>query len=138
MVTELAHLQQLFVVRRRVLPVKSDGDEGEDTRGHRARRDELCEFAVDATERPVVVQQKDEVEHRVKDRDQSVGYGQIHQEVIGNCAHALVAEHDPDYDEIPAGGNRYHGGEHRYKRHLTSHDIQHHTVTPLTVHLLSH
>jgi len=103
-------------------PVDGDGDEGEDAGGHRARRDELRELAVDAPERPVAVQHEDEVEHRVEDGDERVGDGQIHQEVIGHRAHALVSQHDPDDDEIPAGGDRHHGNERRNKRHLSSAD----------------
>jgi len=52
-----------------IRPVESDGDEREDAGGHRARRDELRELAVNTTERPVVVQQEDEVEHGVEDGD---------------------------------------------------------------------
>jgi len=102
------------------LPVDSDSHEGEHAGRHRARWDELSELAVEATERPVVVQQEDEVEHGVEHSYHCVGHGQIHQEVIGNCAHALVAEHDPDYDEIAARSNSYHGDKHRNERHLTS------------------
>ena len=101
------------------LPVDGDGDEGEDAGAHGARRDELRELAVDAAERPVVVQQEDEVEHRVEDSDQRVGDGQIHQKIIGHRAHALVSQNDPDDDEVPAGGDRHHGNERRNKHHLS-------------------
>jgi len=103
-----------------ISPVDSDGDEGEDAGGHGTRRDELNELAVEPTERPVAVQQEDEVEHRVEDSDERVGNGQVHQEVVGDRAHALVAEHDPDYDEVPAGGHHHHGDKDRDECYLTS------------------
>jgi len=103
-----------------VSPVDSDGDECEYAGGHGTRRDELDELAVEPTERPVVVQQEDEVEHGVEDGHESVGDGQVHQEVVGDGAHALVAENDPDYDEVAAGGHHHHGDEHGDERHLTS------------------
>ena len=102
-------------------PVDSDGDEREDASGHRAGRDELRELAVDAAERPVVVQQEDEIEHGVEDGDERVGDGQVHQEVVGDGSHALVAEHDPDDDEVSAGGDRHHRHKNRDERHLASH-----------------
>jgi len=39
-----------------ISPVDGDGDKREDAGGHRARRDELGEFAVEPTKRPVAVQ----------------------------------------------------------------------------------
>ena len=100
-------------------PVDGDSDKREDAGRHRTRRYEQGELAVETTKRPVAVQQVKEVEHRVEDRSQCVSNSQVHQKVIGNCAHALVTEHDPDHDEIPACGDRHHGDERANKRHLT-------------------
>ena len=102
-------------------PVDGDSDKGEDARRHRTRRDELSELAVETTKRPVAVKHENEVEHRVEDRNKRVGNSQVHQKVIGNCAHALVTEHDPDHDEIPACGDRHHGDKRSNIRRLMSH-----------------
>jgi len=104
--------------RGAIVPVDGDGDEGEYAGGHRAGRDELRELAVEPAERPVAVQHEDEVEHGVEDRDQGVGDGQVDEEVVGDGAHALVPEHDPDDDEIPAGGDRHHDDERQDERRL--------------------
>jgi len=86
-------------------PVDGDGHEREDAGRDRARRDELSEPTVAATERPVAVDHVDEVEERVEDRDQRVGDGQVHQEVVDDGAHALVRDDHPDDDGISARGD---------------------------------
>ena len=93
------------------LPVDGDRHKGEDARRDGAGGDELCHFAVDPSEGPMTRQHVDEVEHRIEDGDERVGDGEVDEEVVRHRAHALEAEHDPDDDDVSAGGDEDHRHE---------------------------
>jgi len=92
-------------------PVDGDGHEREDGGADGQHRDELADLAVQGSEGPVAVQHVRVVEGDVQGGDHSVRDGQVHQEVIGNCAHPLVGQNYPDDDEVAARGHHDHASE---------------------------
>jgi hypothetical protein len=59
----------------------------------------------------VAVEHVGVIEYDVERRDHGVGDAQVHEEVVGDGAHALVREHDPDNDEVAAGRHGDHPRE---------------------------
>jgi len=97
---------------RRDVPIKSDSDEGKDAGRYCTWCAELRKDAPRIAESPVVVQQIDEVKHRVEGGLQAVGQRQIDEEVVRYAAHASMSDYDPDDDSVASNGD----DEHRDKR----------------------
>ena len=92
-------------------PVYRDGHEREHACRYRTVSDKRRELAIATSEWPVAVQHVHEVKQGVKDRNERVCNGQVHQKVVGDRTHALVRQDDPDDNHIPTGGYDYHGDE---------------------------
>lgn len=59
----------------------------------------------------MAVQHVSVIEHDVQRRHHGVGDAEIDEKVVGDGAHALVREDDPDDDEIATGRDDDHAGE---------------------------
>lgn len=100
-------------------PVDGDGNEGEYARANRDHGYELVDLAVELAEGPVTVEHVYVVEDDVQGGHHGVGDAEVDQEVIGNGAHALVLEDDPDDDDVTGGGDYDHVGEQDRPEDLT-------------------
>lgn len=95
-------------------PIVGDRHQREHRRRYAHRCHERRNLAVQIPKRPVIVYHVDKVENHVQRRHHCVGNRQIDDEVVGNRAHPLVRQHDPDDDQIAAGGHDHHDGkQHR-------------------------
>lgn len=92
-------------------PVDGDGHKCQDADGDSTRGDEHGELAVADFEPPVLVEVEEEVEGRVEQRDHDVSHSQVDQEVVGDRAHALVGQNDPDDNNVASSGHDKHGDE---------------------------
>lgn len=52
------------------------------------------------------------MEEDVEERDHDIRDRQVHQEVVGDRAHALVRQYNPDDNDVPAGGYDEDEDEH--------------------------
>lgn len=94
-------------LRFKRLPVNGDGHEGEDRGADGEHGHELSDFAVDVSERPVVVEHVGVVEGDVERGHHGVSDGEVHEEVVGDGSHPLVRQDDPDDNEIPSSSHHH-------------------------------
>ena len=93
------------------LPINSNSHECEDAGRDSTRRDEEAELAVLSSKHPILVHVVKQVKRRVQKLNHYVSNRQIHQEVVGDRAHALMRQYDPDDDDVASSGDDEHGDE---------------------------
>lgn len=79
-------------------------DAGEDS----SDWEEVVEAAVSLSKVPLAVQCVDEVDESIESSHGGIREGQVHQEVIGHCPHALVSQDNPDDNEISKNCHCHH------------------------------
>lgn len=89
-------------------PVHSDGCHGVDAGEDSCDWEEVVEAAVSLSKIPLAVQSIDEVDESIESSHGGIREGQIHQEVICHCPHALVSQDNPDDNKISKNGHCHH------------------------------